>query len=83
VSVNPSHDEELRLLLVAAVPSISADCLGWARMAGFAADVDDDAGIVMLWSEAGTRYYIRHRGDRLELSEATPGEDPVLRPELR
>lgn len=63
---------------MAAIPSISADCLGWARAAGYSHSVDDVAAILTLRSETGTRYYIRHRGDRLELSEAIPGEDPRI-----
>ncbi|MBN3459774.1 hypothetical protein JNN96_37720 [Mycobacterium sp. DSM 3803] len=59
-------------------PTISADCLGWASTAGYFHDVDETAGILRLWSRAGTRYYLRHRGDRLEVSEATPGEDPQI-----
>lgn len=65
-------------LVVVTVPTISSDCLGWARMAGYTPCVDESAGILMLWSQVGTRYYIRHRGDRLELSEATSGEDPRI-----
>lgn len=64
------------MLVVVTVPTLSADCVGWARLAGYSASVDDGAGMLVLWSEAGTRYYVRHRGDRLELSEATPGDDP-------
>lgn len=60
------------------VPTISADCLGWATTAGYTRTVVDDAGILMLSAETGTRYYIRHRGDRLELSEATPGDEPRI-----
>lgn len=60
------------------VPTISADCLGWATTAGYTHSIDESAGILMLRSQAGTRYYLRHRGDRLEVSEATPGEDPRI-----
>ncbi|WP_087083696.1 Imm61 family immunity protein [Mycobacterium dioxanotrophicus] len=59
-----------------AVPSISSECLGWAATARYTRTVDDGAGILMLSAETGTRYYIRHRGDRLEFSEATAGDEP-------
>lgn len=68
----------LRCQFVTAVPSISSECLGWAAAARYTRTVDDDAGILMLSAETGTRYYIRHRGDRLELSESTPGDEPRI-----
>ncbi|EHB48868.1 hypothetical protein MycrhDRAFT_5709 [Mycolicibacterium rhodesiae JS60] len=51
--------------------------MGWARTAGYALGVDDQADAAVLRSEAGgpTRYVIRDRGaGRLELSQ-TDGDD--------
>ena len=60
-----------------AAPAISTGCLGWAHTAGYSHSIDEDAGVLTLRSEAGTRYFIRHRaGGRVELSEAAADEDP-------
>lgn len=51
-------------------PVISRACLGWVQAANYACETDDAAGVVTLRSESGapTRYYLRWRRDRLELS---------------
>lgn len=64
---------------MAATPSISAECLGWAHTADYDLFKDENAGILILSSPAGARYYIRSRSrGRLELSSASAGEDPEI-----
>lgn len=55
-----------------ASPNLSAECVGWARTAGFVCSRDDSAGTVELRSELGApvSYVVRRRPpDRLELTE--------------
>lgn len=63
------------------VPALSADCLGWARTAGFVHRTDDTAGIAEFRSEVGApiRYVIRRPSvGRLELVEVDELDDERL-----
>lgn len=69
------------MLAVSEVPEISAECLGWARTAGFRCDTDESSASLILRHEIGgpTRYFIRWRAARVELRQVTDdGDDRVL-----
>lgn len=65
------------LIAMTAPLSLSADCLGWARTAGYECSCDAAGDTLMLSSDLGTRLYVRVRArGRLELSQSVDGEDP-------
>lgn len=66
---------------VTKLPEISAECLAWARTAGFRCDTDESTATVMLRPDTGApiRYFIRWRGSRLQLRQVTDdGDERVI-----
>ncbi|BBX30432.1 Imm61 family immunity protein [Mycolicibacterium alvei] len=56
-------------------PLLSAQCVGWARAAGYSHVVDDSAATTVLSSHSG-RYFLRLRSrGRVEISEADDDPD--------
>lgn len=63
---------DVSVMTMPASPNLSAECVGWARTAGFVCNRDDSARTVELRSELGApvSYVVRRRPpDRLELTE--------------
>lgn len=58
-------------------PEIHADCVAWARTAGFRCETDESTDTLILRHDGGApvRYFIRHRGARLQLRQASDDGD--------